>query len=327
MEKFKAHALAFPTNELKRTTVTGIKQLDNGNFLVQTKRRGDFETRCVLLDLGTKPRVLGIPGEKEFAGHGVAYCATCDAEMFKGKEIYVLGAGDQAIEEADYLTGFASKVTVIVLHEEGHLDCNEVAAATAFRNPKIDFVWNSTLEEIKGRDEVEGLVIKNVVTGASSEVETDGIFFFVGMIPQTELVRDLVECDDKGYIAVNEKKETSVPGIYAVGDCTQTFLRQVVTAAADGAIAATASERYVKEKKQIDSLLTPDAGKVAFVFYDPYDSEQIEQVSALEEKLRGEWRVERQDITRQSLLYGRLGLTASPATAFYFGGKLMGTEV
>ena len=327
MEKFKAHALAFPTNELKRTTVTGIKQLDNGNFLVQTKRRGDFETRCVLLDLGTKPRVLGIPGEKEFAGHGVAYCATCDAEMFKGKEIYVLGAGDQAIEEADYLTGFASKVTVIVLHEEGHLDCNEVAAATAFRNPKIDFVWNSTLEEIKGRDEVEGLVIKNVVTGASSEVETDGIFFFVGMIPQTELVRDLVECDDKGYIAVNEKKETSVPGIYAVGDCTQTFLRQVVTAAADGAIAATASERYVKEKKQIDSLLTSDAGKVAFVFYDPYDSEQIEQVSALEEKLRGEWRVERQDITRQSLLYGRLGLTASPATAFYFGGKLMGTEV
>ena len=102
--------------------------------------------------------------------------------------------------------------------------------------------------------------------------------------PQTELVRDLVECDDKDYIAVNEKKETSVPGIYAVGDCTQTFLRQVVTAAADGAIAATASERYVKEKKQIDSLLTPDAGKVAFVFYDPYDSEQIEQVSALEEK-------------------------------------------
>ena len=89
---------------------------------------------------------------------------------------------------------------MIVLHEEGHLDCNEVAAATAFRNPKIDFVWNSTLEEIKGRDEVEGLVIKNVVTGTSNEVETDGIFFFVGMIPQTELIRDLVECDDKGYI-------------------------------------------------------------------------------------------------------------------------------
>ncbi len=299
----------------------------DGDIKTVHTSRGDLKTFGILIATGASPRKLGFEGEAEYAGRGVAYCATCDAEMFKGKEIYVLGAGDQAIEEADYLTGFASKVTVIVLHEEGHLDCNEVAAATAFRNPKIDFVWNSTLEEIKGRDEVEGLVIKNVVTGASSEVETDGIFFFVGMIPQTELVRDLVECDDKGYIAVNEKKETSVPGIYAVGDCTQTFLRQVVTAAADGAIAATASERYVKEKKQIDSLLTPDAGKVAFVFYDPYDSEQIEQVSALEEKLRGEWRVERQDITRQSLLYGRLGLTASPATAFYFGGKLMGTEV
>lgn len=327
MEKFKKHALSYPTNEFKRTTVTDVKRQDNGNFLIRTRRRGDFEARCVVLDLGTMPRVLGIPGEKEFAGRGVAYCATCDAELFKGKEIYVLGAGDQAIEEADYLTGYASMVTVIVLHEEGHLDCNEVAAATAMRNPKIRFVWNSTLEEVKGGDEVESLLIKNVLTGEVGEVKTDGIFFFVGMIPQTELVRDLVECDAKGYIKVNERKETSVPGIYAVGDCTQTFLRQVVTAAADGAVAATASERYVKEKKQIDALLTSDAGKVAFVFYDPYDSEQIEQASALDEKLRGEWRVERQDITRQTLLFDRLGLRTSPATAYYFGGKLIGTEV
>ena len=326
MEKFKAHAQSYPTNEWKRTTVTGIVKQEDGSFLVQTKRRGDFLTHCIILDTGTKPRMLGIPGELEFAGHGVAYCATCDAEFFKGKDIYVLGAGDQAIEEADYLTGFANKVTIIVLHEEGHLDCNEVAAQTAYQNPKIDFVWNSTLQEIKGDEEVTSLVIKNVVDQTIQEVKADGIFFFVGMVPQTELVQDLLACDDKGYILVNEKKETNIAGIYAIGDCTQTFLRQVVTSAADGAIAATASERYVKEKKQIDAILTPDSGKVAFLFYQPYENEQIEKMSMKEEQLKDTYRVIRQDITRQTLLYDRLNIKASPAIAYYENGKLMKIE-
>lgn len=326
MERFREHAQSYVTNEFKRTTVIGLEKLENGNFLVHTKRRGDFESNCVILDMGTKPRSLGIPGETEFTGHGVAYCATCDAEFFKGKNIYVLGAGDQAIEEADYLTGFASSVTVIVLHEEGHLDCNEVAAETAFHNPKIKFIWNSTLQEIKGNASVESLVIKNVVTNTSTEVKADGIFFFVGMVPQTDFVKDLVECDGKGYIKVNEKKETSVPGIYAVGDCTQTFLRQVVTSASDGAIAATASERYVKEKKQLDAILSPDSGKVAFLFYNPYDNAQIEAVTKMELSLKDQYRVIRQDITRQTLLYQQLGLTASPACAYYENGKLTNLE-
>ena len=326
MERFREHAQSYATNEFKRTTVIGAEKLENGNFLVHTKRRGDFESNCVILDMGTKPRSLGIPGETEFTGHGVAYCATCDAEFFKGKNIYVLGAGDQAIEEADYLTGFASSVTVIVLHEEGHLDCNEVAAETAFHNPKIQFIWNSTLQEIKGNARVESLVIKNVVTNTSTEVKADGIFFFVGMVPQTDFVKDLVECDGKGYIKVNEKKETSVPGIYAVGDCTQTFLRQVVTSASDGAIAATASERYVKEKKQLDAILSPDSGKVAFLFYNPYDNAQIEAVTKMELSLKDQYRVIRQDITRQTLLYQQLGLTASPACAYYENGKLTNLE-
>ena len=322
MEKFKEHARSYATNEFKRTTVTGVEKAADGSFVIHTKRRGDFLAQCVLLDTGTKPRILGIPGEVEFAGHGVAYCATCDAEFFKGKEIYVLGAGDQAIEEADYLTNFASKVTIIVLHEEGHLDCNEVAAEIAFHNPKIHFVWNSTLQEIKGKEEVESLVIKNVVTNESKEVKADGIFFFVGMVHQTEFVKDLVACDKKGYIKVNEKKETNVPGIYAIGDCTQTFLRQVVTSAADGAIAATASERYVKEKKQIDAILTPDSGKVAFLFYNPYDSAQIDVLTKMEEKLGETYHVIRQDITRQSLLYERLQMHNVPAAAYYENGQV-----
>lgn len=323
MQKFKEHAQSYDTNTFKRTSVTGIEQVEDGTFLVHTKRRGDFACNCVILDTGTRPRVLGIPGEQELSGHGVAYCATCDAEFFKDKEIYVLGAGDQAIEESGYLTRFARKVTVIVLHEEGHLDCNEMAAEEAFANPKIDFVWNSTLQEIKGQEEVEGLVLKNVVSGEISEVKADGIFFFVGMVPQTEFVKDLVACDPKGYVLVNERKETSVPGIYAVGDCTQTFLRQVVTSAADGAIAATASERYVKERKQLNNILTPDSGRVAFLFYNPYESSQIEGVTKLEEALRDDYKVVRQDITRQTLLYQMLHMDGTLSSAMFENGKLI----
>ena len=302
MERFHEHALSHPTVELKRTTVTGIKK-EEDLFTVSTKRRGDFLARSVVLDLGTKPRELGIEGEKEFTGHGVAYCATCDAEFFKGKEIYVLGSGDQAVEEADYLTGFASKVSIIVLHEEGHLDCNEVAAEHAYKNPKIEFVWNTTVAAIKGNDHVESLVLKRVDTGEEREVPSEGLFLFVGMVPQTDLVRDLVTCDHSGYIQVNEKMETSLPGLYAVGDCTQTFLRQVVTSAANGAVAAVASERYVKELNQIQGILSEDSGNIVFLFYNPYRNEEIEKAGELEQQLSGQWKVYRQDITRQSLLY------------------------
>lgn len=323
MQKFKEHAQSYTTNVFKRTTVIGLETLEDGKILVHTKRRGDFIGDCVILDTGTKPRVLGIPNEIELDGHGVAYCATCDAEFFRDKEIYVLGAGDQAIEESGYLTNFAKKVTVIVLHEEGHLDCNEMAAAEAYANPKIEFVWNTTLQEILGNEEVRGLVLKNVVSGETQEVKADGIFFFVGMVPQTEFVQNVVACDAKGYILVNEKKETSVPGIYAVGDCTQTFLRQVVTSAADGAIAATASERYCRERGQLKNILTPDSGRVAFLFYNPYESSQIEQVTQLEEALQDDYKVIRQDITRQTLLYQLLHMNGTLSSAMFDHGKLI----
>lgn len=325
MERFREHAASHPTVELKRTTVTGIRK-EGDEFIVSTKRRGDFKAHSVILDLGTRPRELGIKGEKEFTGHGVAYCATCDAEFFKGKEIYVLGAGDQAVEESDYLTGFASKVTIIVLHEEGHLDCNEVAAEHAYKNPKIQFVWSSTVQEIKGGEHVEALVLKNVDTGEVREVKADGLFFFVGMVPQTEMVRDMVDCDRSGYIRVNEKKETGVPGLYAVGDCTQTFLRQVVTSAADGAVAAVASERYVKDLSQIHEILSPDSGNVAFLFYNPYSNEEIQTVGELESKLSGEWKIYRQDITRQDLLFQKLGVKKTVSAAFYRNGELEGVK-
>lgn len=322
MEKFKAHAEGYPTLSFLRTTVTGLSRTEEG-FTVSTRRRGDLTARSVILDLGTRPRKLGIPGEEEFSGHGVAYCATCDAEFYKDREVYVLGAGDQAVEEACYLTGFAAKITIIVLHEEGRLDCNEQAAQRAFADPKISFLWDTTLEELKGDGRVESIVLKNVVTGARQEMRADGVFFFVGMVPQTEPVRDLVACDRDGYILVDEKRQTSLPGLYAVGDCTHTFLRQVVTAAADGAVAEVASERYVTEARQLHDLLGPDSGRVAVLFYDPYQTGQLDAVTRREEELRGAWKVVRQDVSRQDLLYRRLGMAGTPSAAFYEHGDLI----
>lgn len=321
MEQFREHAAVHPTVEWKRTTVTGIRK-EEDLFIVSTKRRGDFIARSVILDLGTRPRELNIRGEKEFTGHGVAYCATCDAEFFKGKEIYVLGAGDQAIEESDYLTKFASKVTIVVLHEKGHLDCSETAAERAYKNPRIEFVWSSTVQEIKGDDHVHALTLKNVDTGEERETAAEGLFLFVGMVPQTEIVRDLVTCDKSGYIPVSDKMETNVPGLYAVGDCTVTFLRQVITSAANGAVAAVASERYVKELEELHDILGPDSGNVAFLFYNPYSNEEIEKTALLEQELKGQWKLYRQDITRQNLLYQNLKIHKTVSVAFYNNGTL-----
>lgn len=321
MKKFEAHAKSYPTVEFKRTTVSEIEEKD-GLFTVKTKRRGDFQANAVIMNTGTEPRVLGIPGEKEFVGKGVSYCATCDAEFFKDKEIHILGAGDQAIEEAEFLTKFAKKVSIIVLKDEGCLDCNEVAAKSIASNPKVHFIWNATLAELKGEERVESVVIKNVKTGEQFEEPSSGVFFFIGMMPKTELVRNMVDCTRQGFILVNEKQETSKAGLYAIGDCTNTFLRQVITAAADGAKAVVAVERYLKEKHELDALLADTTENVAFIFYNPYQSEDIEASGQLERLLKEDYKIYKYDISRQNLLFKRLGLKETVSAALYESGQL-----
>lgn len=318
MESFKQHAQANQSVSLKRTTVTGVRQTEDG-FIVSTKRRGDFNTKTVILDLGTVPRELNIPGEKEFAGQGVSYCATCDAEFFKDQEIYVVGAGDQAIEESEYLAKFAKKVNIVVLHDPGVLDCNEVAAKSIKNNSKVNFIWDSTLSAIEGSDKVEKVQIKNVNTGEITEHATSGVFFFIGMTPQTEIVADLVKRDQRGYICVNEKQETDVPGIYAIGDCTDNFLKQVITACGDGAKALVAAQRYISEEKQIKNILNDTDENVAFVFYDPYQEGDIE-ASIEFEKALSDFKVYKQDVSKQSLLFKKLKLDRTVSAALFEKG-------
>ena len=208
-------------------------------------RRNTYSAKAVILSLGTLPRVLGIEGEKELTGKGVAYCATCDAEFFKNQKVFILGSGDQAVEEGMFIARFAKEVIIISIWDEGILDCNKVAREKAFKTKNISFIYNSTIEKILGEDEVNGVVLKNVKDGTLTEYECNGVFMFVGMIPNTELLKGYDFMDDKGWLDTHEKMETGIDGVYAAGDVRVKYLRQIATSVSDGAIAATAAERYI----------------------------------------------------------------------------------
>jgi len=202
---------------------------------------------ALIICTGTEYRKLGVPGEKEFAGKGVSYCATCDGAFFKDSRIVVVGGGDSALTEALFLTKFVKELTII--HRRDALRATKIYQEKAMANPKIKFLWNSVVKEIKGDTVVRAVVVKNVRTGESTEFETEGTFLFVGLLPRTESVRGLVQMDEAGYIITNDNCETSVKGIFAAGDCRKKLLRQIATAVGDGATAAFAAEKYLEERE------------------------------------------------------------------------------
>ncbi len=242
-DRMREQAKAFGV-QLKDETVTGLELGDRIKEVHTENTR--YRTKTVILAMGAKPRLLGCPGELEFRGKGVSYCATCDADFFTDLEIVVVGGGDSAIQEAIYLTKFAEKVTVI--HRRDELRAAGFIQDKAFANPKIDFIWDSIVTEVKGDGIVEGVTIKNVKTEEISDLETDGVFMFVGYDPVSDLVKGTVKMDERGYIITDDDMRTNIEGVFAAGDIRSKSLRQVVTAAADGAIAAFVAELYITEK-------------------------------------------------------------------------------
>lgn len=210
----------------------------------------EYKGKTVIIATGAVPRLIGCPGERELTGRGVSYCATCDGPFFEGLEIFVMGGGDSAVEEAIYLSKFARKVTII--HRRDELRAAKSIQEKAFENPKIDFMWDSVITEIKGEGMLESFVVKNLKTDEEKEIFPDeedgafGIFVYVGHTPSTKLFENMVHMD-RGYIITNDNMETNLPGVYAAGDNRVKSLRQVVTAAADGAIAAVQAEKYIDE--------------------------------------------------------------------------------
>ena len=243
MDRFKEHAqnIGVVTED---DEVIGIRS--EGDLKVIHTDERDIETKSVIVATGANPKHVGVPGEEEFAGRGVSYCATCDGPFFRGKSIAVIGGGDSAITDALILSNLASKVYVV--HRRDELRAAKVLQDRAFSRNNIEFILNTVLDEIVGEDDENGVVkkvkLKNVESNDKKEIAIDGVFIYVGIIPNTGFVD--VDKTQTGFIMTNEKMETSVEGIYAAGDCRTTPLRQVVTAVSDGAIAAASAHDFVK---------------------------------------------------------------------------------
>ena len=215
--------------------------------------KGEYEAKCVIIATGAFPRPIGCKNEGKFVGKGISFCATCDASFFEDLEVYVVGGGDAAVEEAMYLTKFARKVTII--HRRDELRAAKSIQEKAFKNEKIHFLWNTVVDEVDGEDEIlSKMIVKNTKTGELTTIEADeddglfGLFGFIGLLPKSDLFEGVIDMD-KGYIKTDDNMHTNIEGVYAAGDVRVKSLRQVVTAAADGAIAAMQAEKYIADQE------------------------------------------------------------------------------
>lgn len=226
----------------------GVKTADLAGNLkkIQTNFNGQIEAKAVIIATGRDPKHIGIPGEEEFRGKGVSYCAVCDGAFFREKTVAVIGGGNSALEEALYLTKFASKV--IIIHRRKEFRADKIVQDKVRQHPKIELLLEYVPEKIQGKTVVESLVLKDVNSGSSKEINVQGVFIYVGNIPNTDMFKPDLALDNNGYIVTDEDMHTNLEGVFAAGDVRQKSLRQVVTAVADGAIAAIEADKYLEKE-------------------------------------------------------------------------------
>lgn len=240
-EKMFEHSKKFGT-EFAFGEITNIRTEENIKILTAGEK--EYKSKAVIIATGTEARLLGIEGEEEFSGRGVSYCAVCDGAFFRNKDVVVIGGGDSAIEEAIYLSNLVNKVTIV--HRRDELRAQKILQDRAFEKENIEFIWYSVPVEIKGERKLGSVTIKNVKTEELTELEADGLFIYIGMIPHTENFTELGILDQSGYVIANEHLETAIPGVFVAGDVRQKEIRQVVTAASDGAVAAQSAYKYIE---------------------------------------------------------------------------------
>jgi len=316
MKRFEKQAKKFGT-EIKLTAIKTV-DLTSKEKVVSTFRT-DYVAKSVIIAAGGKPRLTGAKGEELFLyDKGISFCATCDAAYYTGKSVLIIGSGDAAIEEAIFLTKFASRVQISVIHDEGTIDANEIAKEHAFANPKLEFLWNTMVEEFKGEERLQQVVLKNVKTGNLIPVDVDGCFLFIGYLADTDLFKGQVTMNQRGYVLTNENMETNLEGVFAVGDVRDKVLRQVATAVGDGAIGGVAAERYLAETSYFEQQLMDDNKPTLVYCWNPIDPlcrSFMSDVEKIKEKYNEKLKVVVVDMYKSGKMAEKLGISQAPALA------------
>jgi len=306
---------------------TDVKSVDlNGPVKTVETFRTTYKAKTVIVASGGRPRITRAENEEKYLfDKGISFCATCDAAANTGKEVLVIGSGDAAIEEGTFLTKFADKVYVSVMHDHGKMDCNEIAKAEALENPKMEFIWNTVAKRFEGTEEhLHTVVLTDLRNGSEVPVKVDTCFEFIGYIPNTEIFKDILDMTERGYVLVNEKMETNIEGVFACGDVTEKFLKQVATAVGDGAVAGYAAERYIAETAQYNSQIL---AKDHFVYvYDascPNCQNKLQQIEAIENESAGKISFCKVDVYKSKGLSDRMGITTFPSVAVVKNGEII----
>jgi thioredoxin reductase (NADPH) len=257
-EKFASHARKFGAEIRSLVTVTAVRKRADGLFDVETDDGGRFRAPTVIITAGGTPVRLGVPGEEEYAGKGVSYCAVCDGAFFKNQIVAVVGGGDAAVEESDFLTRYAEKVYLV--HRRGELRASKILQQRLFANPKVEVIWDTVATDILGdpQGQVSALRLRNVKSGETKDLPVTGVFVFIGFRPNTGIVEAHVDHDEMGYLLTDMNMETSLGGLFAAGDVRAQLTRQVTTAAGDGTTAAIAAEKYLAARRVTPSGMEPE---------------------------------------------------------------------
>lgn len=323
-EQAKKMGVDFKLTDVKSVELAGEEKV------VETFRN-KYIAKSVILATGGRPRITKAKNEENYLfDKGISFCATCDAAANTGKTVVVIGSGDAAIEEGMFLTKFAEKVIVSVLHDEGKMDCNEIAREAALKNPKMSFIWNTVVDSFEGEGHLDTVVLKNVKTGELIPVSCDNCFEFIGYIPNTEIFQGQINLTPQGYIITNEKMETNIEGVFACGDVRDKWLKQVATAVGDGAIAGFAAEKYIAESECFEHIIMQKEKPGLTYIYNAIDASSrafLESIKHVEESFEGKIIVNRVDVYKSTGIADRLGIKAFPAVVLTKEGKVVNSMV
>ncbi|MCL0065267.1 FAD-dependent oxidoreductase [Dehalococcoidia bacterium] len=309
--------------------LTDVKSVDlTGETRIVETFRTTYKAKVVIIASGGRPRTTGAKNEEKFLfDKGISFCATCDAAACTDQELLIVGSGDAAIEEGIFLTKFAKKIYVSVIHDHGKMDCNEIAKEAGLANPKMEFLWNTVVDSFEGNDYLEHVILKNVKTNKLEPLKVDRCFEFIGYLPNTEIFREQIKLTNDGFIITNERMETNCEGVFAAGDVRDKFLKQVSTAVGDGAIAAFAAEKYIAESEIFHNRIMEKGCPCNLVYvYNAADASSRELLYLMEEiekEGQGNVKVSRIDVYKSAGIASRLKVTEFPCVAVVKNGEVV----